>query len=225
MGSAIPKQYLSLNGRTVLEHTLTRIANHEDVNGVVVALAPNDVWWPTLTLPSSTPIFTTLGGTKRCHSVRNAIEILLTPKIGARENDWVLVHDAVRPCVRKTDISRLMTTLADHPTGGLLGIPVRDTMKHTSTNKEVLRTVVREGLWHALTPQMFRVGKLIKALTYCIDQSIIVTDEAQAIELQNEKKLDSHPPHMVEGSGDNIKITRHNDLALAEFFLLNQKET
>nr|VFK80131.1 MAG: 2-C-methyl-D-erythritol 4-phosphate cytidylyltransferase [Candidatus Kentron sp. SD] len=215
MGTTIPKQYLPLHGRPVLEHTLTRIAGH--ARAVVVALAPHDPWWPTLTLDTNTPILSVPGGDERCHSVRNALEKLWkTPEIGAREDDWVLVHDGARPCVRGADIARLITELSDHPVGGLLGTRVRDTIKRAGPAGDIIKTVNREGLWHALTPQIFRIGQLSRALTNCIERGILVTDEAQAMEANH------LAPRMVEGHGDNIKITKPHDLALAELYLRNR---
>nr|VFK58029.1 MAG: 2-C-methyl-D-erythritol 4-phosphate cytidylyltransferase [Candidatus Kentron sp. TUN]VFK67058.1 MAG: 2-C-methyl-D-erythritol 4-phosphate cytidylyltransferase [Candidatus Kentron sp. TUN] len=217
MGTATPKQYLPLNGRPVLEHTLMCIANQANPRAVVVAIAPHDEWWPTLTLNTDVPIFSVPGGAKRCHSVLNALDMLsTTPEIHARQDDWVLVHDAVRPCVRNSDMTRLISELSDHPVGGLLGTPVRNTIKRIDSAGDILETVDREGLWHALTPQIFRLGELSKALTRCVAQGVLVTDEAQAME------LNGLTPRMVEGHGDNIKITRPDDLALAERYLRMQ---
>ncbi|MBT8421170.1 MAG: 2-C-methyl-D-erythritol 4-phosphate cytidylyltransferase [Gammaproteobacteria bacterium] len=259
MGSATPKQYLPLNGTPILQHTLACLASHPAISGVLVALAPNDTWWPTLTLSSlilptitnrkfhraslssgatshkdskaneiaarsAAPIYRVEGGAERCHSVLNALKAAMNPQIGAREKDWVLVHDAVRPCLRSTDIDRLIEELSDHPVGGLLGTRVRDTMKRTDTASDVIKTVDREGLWHALTPQMFRLGELSKALTTCIRRGITVTDEAQAMELELRARTPKDPaPRMVEGAGDNIKITRPDDLVLAEFYINHRK--
>nr|VFJ98620.1 MAG: 2-C-methyl-D-erythritol 4-phosphate cytidylyltransferase [Candidatus Kentron sp. LFY]VFK00891.1 MAG: 2-C-methyl-D-erythritol 4-phosphate cytidylyltransferase [Candidatus Kentron sp. LFY] len=215
MGTTIPKQYLSLHGRSVLEHTLMGLADH--VRAIVVALAPHDPWWSTLALDVGVPVLSVTGGTERCHSVSNALDMLLKhPEIGAREDDWVLVHDAVRPCVRGIDMKRLLTELSDHPVGGLLGLPVRDTMKCTDAAGDIIKTVDREGLWRALTPQVFRLGRLSRALAHCIARGILVTDEAQAME------SNGLVPRMVEGHGDNIKITSPDDLTLAELYLRNQ---
>nr|VFK57763.1 MAG: 2-C-methyl-D-erythritol 4-phosphate cytidylyltransferase [Candidatus Kentron sp. UNK]VFK69190.1 MAG: 2-C-methyl-D-erythritol 4-phosphate cytidylyltransferase [Candidatus Kentron sp. UNK] len=215
MGTAIPKQYLPLDGRPVLEHTLMRIANH--VRAVVVALAPHDRWWPTLRPDANAPILSVTGGSQRCHSVSNALDMLwTTPEIGAQEEDWVLVHDAVRPCVRATDVERLIAELSEHPVGGLLGARVRDTIKRANPTGDVIETVDREDLWQALTPQIFRLGELSEALAYCTRRDILVTDEAQAME------RNGLAPRMVEGHGDNIKITSPNDLTLAALYLRNQ---
>nr|VFK22195.1 MAG: 2-C-methyl-D-erythritol 4-phosphate cytidylyltransferase [Candidatus Kentron sp. MB]VFK32598.1 MAG: 2-C-methyl-D-erythritol 4-phosphate cytidylyltransferase [Candidatus Kentron sp. MB]VFK75991.1 MAG: 2-C-methyl-D-erythritol 4-phosphate cytidylyltransferase [Candidatus Kentron sp. MB] len=217
MGTTVPKQYLPLHERPVLEHTLNRIASH--VRAIVVALAPHDEWWSTLTLDICVPIFLVTGGAERCHSVLKALDMLsITPEIGAQEDDWVLVHDAVRPCVRNIDIECLITKSSTHPVGGLLGTQVRDTMKRANQAGDIVGTVDREGLWRALTPQIFRLGELSRALTHCIQCDIFVTDEAQAMELSG------FSPCMVEGHGDNIKITGPDDLVLAELYLQNQAE-
>ena len=153
------------------------------------------------------------GGQERCHSVFNALLHLLPY---ADENDWVLVHDAARPCLRKDDIDYLIETLAQDPVGGLLAMPVRDTMKRAGVDGRVEGTVDRVQLWHALTPQMFRVGELFRAIKSALDQNSLITDEASAIELAGKQ------PCLVEGHAYNIKITQPEDLSLAEFFLLQQ---
>ena len=216
MGMEIPKQYVRLHGRPILEHTLERLGNHPVIGGVVAALAPEDPWWPAVSITANAPIMRTDGGEERCHSVLNGLRCLIAPAVGARATDWVLVHDAVRPCVRPADIDRLIEETADHPVGGLLGLPVRDTMKHTNDRGEVEKTINRDGLWHALTPQMFRLGPLAEALGKSIEEGVLVTDEAQAMERSG------FSPRMVEGHEDNIKVTRPQDLALAEMYLKSQ---
>ena len=214
MAAEIPKQYLRLRGRPIIEHTLSRLCGHPRIGAVVVALATDDRWWGEVTIESDVPVLRVDGGTERCHSVVNGLMAL---KERAQPRDWVLVHDAVRPCVRPADIERLMSTLADHPVGGLLGLRVRDTMKRADSNGTVQETVSRDGLWHALTPQMFRLSRLAEALDVCIQKGVLVTDEAQAIELAGGS------PRMVEGHEDNIKITRPQDMALAELFIASQE--
>ena len=214
MGAAVPKQYLSLHGKTVLEHTLTRLGLHPRISGVVVALAAGDTYWPTLRLEFLAHLLTVTGGGERCHSVLNALE-RLAPL--AAENDWVLVHDAARPCLRAGDIDRLLDALTDSD-GGLLGIPLTDTIKRTDDSGCIAETVPREALWRALTPQMFRYGALRAALRDAIAKRVVVTDEAAAMELAG------YRPRMIEGHGDNIKITRPDDLTLAELFLHKQEE-
>nr|VFJ98264.1 MAG: 2-C-methyl-D-erythritol 4-phosphate cytidylyltransferase [Candidatus Kentron sp. H]VFJ98405.1 MAG: 2-C-methyl-D-erythritol 4-phosphate cytidylyltransferase [Candidatus Kentron sp. H]VFK03534.1 MAG: 2-C-methyl-D-erythritol 4-phosphate cytidylyltransferase [Candidatus Kentron sp. H] len=229
MGGATPKQYLPLNGVPILQHTLARLANHPAIRGVIVALSADDSWWPTLTLATfAAPIHRARGGAERYHSVSNALQAAMTPEIGAKEEDWVLVHDAARPCLRQADIDRLITALHDHPVGGLLGNRVRDTMKRTDPEPpgfggvaSVVKTVDRADLWHALTPQMFRLGALSEALTTCAHRGVAVTDEAQAMELQAQAS-GGPMPRMVAGAGDNLKITTPDDLALAAFCLREQ---
>ncbi len=216
MGGQIPKQYLTLRGRPIIEHTVSRLCGHPLVGGVVVVLAAHDTWWQGINIDTSKPVIRALGGAERCHSVLNGIEALGD---FAAPADWVLVHDAVRPCVRLTDVDRLITMLADHPVGGLLGLPVGDTIKRADAHGTVAETVSRQGLWHALTPQMFRLRALQQALHRCIEQDLVITDEAQAMELTG------NAPQLVEGSPDNIKITRQADLALAELFLTHQRAT
>ena len=214
MGSDIPKQYLQLCGRTVLEHTLGRLAGHPRIHGLVVALSADDPHWACLDLDLPVPLHRAAGGSERCHSVLNALHTLDEL---ADPQDWVLVHDAARPCIRHGDLDRLMDALSGHPVGGLLGLPVADTVKRTDAAGNVTATVDRQGLWRALTPQMFRLGVLRGALLRALERGHMVTDDASAIELAG------LAPRMVEGHGDNIKVTRPGDLALAEMYLRQQE--
>ena len=214
MQSDIPKQYFSIKGRMILEHTLEIFCQHDVIHKVIVAVAGNDSIWETLPLSRHEKLERVAGGIERCHSVLNC---LLGISEIAGDNDWVLVHDAARPCVRISDIDNLIESLKDDDTGGILALPVKDTMKRADDTQRVTETVERKALWHALTPQMFRFKKLMTAMQGCIEKKIIVTDEAQAIEYYGGK------PFLVEGHQDNIKITHHADLALAEFYL-NQQE-
>lgn len=216
MSATLPKQYLALSGKTVIEHTLARLAAHPLISGVMVALAPQDARWDALRIQLGKPLLRAPGGDERCFSVYNA---LLKLQAHAQPDDWVLVHDGARPCLRVSDIDRLITELRDHAVGGLLALPVRDTMKRAEANNEVFETVDRKGLWHALTPQMFRLGELTDALRRAIDKGILVTDEAAAMERLG------HKPRLVEGASDNIKITRPEDLVVAEFYLRQQEVT
>jgi 2-C-methyl-D-erythritol 4-phosphate cytidylyltransferase len=134
----------------------------------------------------------------------------------AQADDWVLVHDAARPCVRQQDLRLLIDTLEDHTVGGLLGTPVHDTMKKTDVQGVIIETLERNFLWHACTPQMFRYGLLRAALIKALEDGYEVTDEASAMEHAG------YRPLMVEGHADNIKITRPEDLPLAEYFLQQQ---
>jgi 2-C-methyl-D-erythritol 4-phosphate cytidylyltransferase len=216
MGAAKPKQYLKLKGKSVLEHSLQLFCHHAKIKGVVVVLAEQDPYWHTLAAAKDKKVRTTTGGLERCHSVRNGLRLLGDM---AKPDDWVLVHDAARPCLRHEDIDKLIHTLSGSPVGGILAVPVRDTMKRADETNHVKETVSRAGLWHALTPQMFRFSILEMALDNVISNTIQVTDEAQAVELSG------ITPVLVEGHRDNIKITHQADLVLAELYLTQQGRT
>ncbi len=229
MAAERPKQYLRLAGKTVLEHTLACFADHPRVRGMVLAIALDDPYWPTLSLDLPMPVHIVPGGEQRSLSVLNALDLLAA--LG-QPGDWVLVHDAARPNLARADLDRLLAEVGQDAVGGILGVPVRDTMKRAEGPGDILaselpagsprrgfgrrriaRTEPREGLWHALTPQMFRLGLLHASLRQALEEGVEVTDEASAIEHAG------HRPLLVEGRADNIKITRPEDLALAEFYL------
>ena len=214
MRSATPKQYLDLSGRPVIEHTLAALFAVPRITGIVVAVADGDVTWPNIAgCFSDRRLEQVSGGAERCHSVLNALEHLSATASG---RDWVLVHDAARPCVQPADIDRLIDTCMRNTDGGLLGMPVSDTMKRVDTKGNVTATVDRRDLWHALTPQMFRAGQLLEALRQGIRAGKTLTDEASAMEAAG------YAPRMVEGRRDNIKITVASDLQLAGFYLQRQ---
>lgn len=213
MGTDIPKQYLDLAGRKVLEHTLDALLGFEALSAVAVSLQADDPWWPNIAQADDARVIRADGGAERFHSVLNG---LLALQERAAADDWVMVHDAARPCIRLEDLQALQTQLADHPVGGLLAVPVADTMKRADAAQAVAETVERDGLWRAFTPQMFRYGALCDALQAVVAEGAMVTDEAQAMERLG------HSPALVEGHDDNIKITRPQDLALAGYFLNQQ---
>lgn len=214
MGGEIPKQYLPLLGRPIIEHTLARLCNHPRISGVVVVLAADDRWWPEIPMKYSRPLLVAAGGEERRDSVLSGLDRLSERASG---EDWVMVHDAVRPCLRDEDIDRLMNELWADEVGGLLAIPARDTMKRAGGNNRVRETVSRESLWQAQTPQMFRLRALREAIQLTVDEDRDVTDEAQAMELAGAR------PRLVQGHEDNIKITRREDLELAEMFLMRRR--
>ncbi len=214
MGADLPKQYLELAGARVLEHTLARFLEDPRCRGVMLALGAEDTLFAELEVSRHARLHLTTGGAERCHSVLNALRALASL---AQEQEWVLVHDAARPCLPRGDLDRLLRELAQDPVGGLLALPVRDTMKRADADGRVGQTVEREGLWHALTPQMFRLGALRRALEAALARGVEPTDEAQAMELAG------HAPRLVEGSPENIKITHPRDLDLAERFLHQQE--
>jgi 2-C-methyl-D-erythritol 4-phosphate cytidylyltransferase len=211
MGAEIPKQYLPLGDKTVIEHTLDALLACTALSGIVVVVAADDARWPRIEANyRDHPLTTVPGGAERCHSVQNGLAHLAQQ---AQADDWVLVHDAARPCLRTADVITLIETLAEDAHGGLLGVPVADTMKRVDAQRRVTATVERNGLWHALTPQMFRLAQLRSALQDAIDNNALVTDEAAAMERAG------YAPRMVQGRRDNIKITLPADLALAAFYL------
>lgn len=218
MGTALPKQYLLLRGRPVILHTLERLCHYPRLSGVMVGISSGDRHWQAHeTEAERLPKFlgTYPGGETRAHTVLNGLKALTAH---AREADWVLVHDAVRPCVRLADIDALVNVIETNGDGGLLALPVADTVKRADESGCVRETVSREGLWRALTPQMFRIGALRSALERALAQGDEITDEAAAIEMA------SGHPRLVAGHADNIKITLPGDLALAELFLKQQEK-
>jgi 2-C-methyl-D-erythritol 4-phosphate cytidylyltransferase len=214
MGGDQPKQYLSLGSQTILEHTLKQFIAHPEIKGIVVALNPSDRIWAHLNISCDKPLITVVGGEERCHSVLNALEYL-DQRVHSRT--WILVHDAARPCLALSDLTKLMVTLEGDEVGGILGVPVRDTLKQSGANQRIVSTVDRSSLWHALTPQMFRIEVLTRALSLSIKEGYFVTDEASAVEHIGLS------PKLIEGRGDNIKITRPEDLALAKYYLFERR--
>src|SRR5690554_5123792 len=209
-----PKQYLLLNDHPVIFHTLKRLVSHPRIEGVVVALSVDDRYWATLNLPAHWPIHTTIGGEQRADSVSNALQLLGT----LTEHDpWVLVHDAARPCIRHLDIDAMLQQLECDPVGGILGVPLNETVKRVTAENIIEATVDRNGLWRAATPQMFKLQALSDALKQAGQADIRVTDEAGAMEF-----VGLHPK-MVAGHSDNIKITLPQDLVLADLFLQQQE--
>ncbi len=220
MQADIPKQYMLLNGRPVLEHTLERLLSIAQVSGVAISLREDDAHWDKININVNKPVLRAAGGEIRSDSVLNALLTLQNHKNFNENRDWVLVHDAVRPCVLPADIEKLISSvsssISDNESGGLLALPVRDTMKRQNTQQRVQETVDREGLWHALTPQLFPWKNLYKALMEASRQGSVVTDESCAMELAG------YRPILVQGSENNIKITQAEDLPMAELILRGQ---
>ena len=218
MQSAIPKQYLLLNGRPVLEHTINALLTNDNITGLVIALQCDDDYWPAIKIDSVKPVIQVKGGSERADSVLNALtELCQSDQFN--ENDWVMVHDAVRPCLRQQDINKLVTEVNIDMNGGLLALPVRDTMKRQKKdvcNAVVESTVARENLWHALTPQYFPSIALKHALEKAKLNKLEITDESSAMELAG------YSPKLVSGNEDNIKVTRPDDLRLAGLYLKDQ---
>jgi 2-C-methyl-D-erythritol 4-phosphate cytidylyltransferase / 2-C-methyl-D-erythritol 2,4-cyclodiphosphate synthase len=211
-GKQVPKQYAELLGRTVIEWALAPFVSDPQCAGIVVALAPEDPWWPQVAVRLPAQIVTVAGGAQRSESVLHGLRGLAGR---ASDRDWVLVHDAARPCLPAADLAALLSTLADGDAGGLLAAPGADTLKLAGAGvpAAVERTVDRTGMWRALTPQMFRLGALRKALEAAHDAGRTPTDESQALEWVGGRPL------LVEGSATNIKVTTAQDLVVAAAIL------
>lgn len=204
LGAPVPKQYLPLAGRAVIEHALAPFLADPRCLEIVVALDAADRSFAALPAARDPRVRTVIGGLRRCDSVHNALAAL-----NASDDSWVLVHDAARPCLARADLDTLLTTLAQDPVGGLLAVPLADTLKRAAGAERVLKTPPRTGMWRALTPQMFRLGLLRQALQEAGKAGREPTDEAQAIEW-----LD-FAPRLVAGQPSNLKVTVPADLPLA----------
>ncbi len=213
MRADVPKQYLPLFGRPMIAHALERLCAPARVRGVVVGLAADDTYWQRISFDSEKFLGTFLGGETRAQTVLNGLQILASR---AQPNDWVMVHDAARPCLRLEDVERLIDRATQHADGGLLALPVSDTVKRVDASEKIVETVSRTDLWRALTPQLFRFDKLTHALREGLARGLSITDEASAIE------ADGGRPIVVPGHTDNIKVTLPEDLALAEVILRQQ---
>jgi 2-C-methyl-D-erythritol 4-phosphate cytidylyltransferase len=209
MGADSPKQYLPLLDKTVIEHTLLCLLAIPRISGIYVALGVKDTHWPQLVIATNTLIHRVEGAAERAGSVLNALIALSDV---AKDNDWVLVHDAARPCVRYEDIELLINSVGEHSVGGVLGVPVSDTLKKVS-DENIVSTLDRRDLWQAQTPQMFRLGLLRSCLQRAIAEKKTITDEASAVEAFD------YLPLIVKGRSSNLKITYPEDLAIASFLL------
>jgi 2-C-methyl-D-erythritol 4-phosphate cytidylyltransferase len=217
-GTTQPKQYATLRGRTVIEWALAPFLVDPSCAGAVVVLAAEDPYWGEVgarldkLVDRKAELIVARGGAERCHTVRNGLGAL---EAMAQHDDWVLVHDAARPCLAPNDLQSLLERLGSHPVGGLLATPAADTLKRAAAQPDsygladVEQTVDRAGLWRALTPQMFRYGMLCDALDRALAAGRLPTDEAQALEWTGRR------PVLVQGSAANIKITSADDLVLA----------
>jgi 2-C-methyl-D-erythritol 4-phosphate cytidylyltransferase len=211
-GSEKPKQYLDLLGRPLIFHTLKALTACPDIERVWVVLAPDDPWWPRYDWSELGPKLETVrcGGATRAESVSNGLR---AAAMVAADDDWILVHDAARPCLSAAMLESLFVELADDPVGGILAVPVADTIKRADAEQRVAATEPRDGLWQAQTPQMFRYGELEKSLK----NEMAVTDEAGAIEAMGLK------PKLVRGDATNQTVTYPADLAMAARILRARK--
>jgi 2-C-methyl-D-erythritol 4-phosphate cytidylyltransferase len=211
-GAEKPKQYLDLLGRPLIFHTLAALTAHPVIERVWVVLAPDDPWWPRYDWSELGAKLETVrcGGATRAESVGNGLQ---AAAMAAADDDWILVHDAARPCLSRQMLDALCDELADDPVGGILAVPVADTLKRADAAQRVAATEPRDGLWQAQTPQMFRYGRLVEAL----ENHNAVTDEAGAIEALGLK------PKLVRADSTNLKVTFPADLALAGMILRGRK--
>lgn len=207
-GAEMPKQYLPILGRPLIFHTLAVLCAHPAIERVWVVLSPEDAYWRRHDWAALGPKLETLacGGATRAETVGNALR---AAAMVARDDDWVMVHDAARPCLSRVLLDRLIEELRDDPVGGLLAVPVADTVKRADAAGRVAATEPRDGLWQAQTPQMFPYAVLRDALLQCQ----AVTDEAGAIEATGLK------PRLVKSDTTNLKVTYPADLALAGWIL------
>jgi 2-C-methyl-D-erythritol 4-phosphate cytidylyltransferase/2-C-methyl-D-erythritol 2,4-cyclodiphosphate synthase len=215
--SSAPKQYAPLLGATVLEWSLRALLAESRVHAVTVALAADDAHWPSVAAKLQSPkLRTTIGGVNRQDSVMNGLDALATE---AAADDWILVHDAARPCLNATDLSALLGAVDSEPlaAGAVLAAPIVDTVKRELGDH--VATVDRQGLWRALTPQVFAYAQLRDALKEATLAGIAVTDEAQAVERMGLR------PMLVQGSPFNVKVTRAEDLDLAATILKMTEDT
>ncbi|MDM1021502.1 2-C-methyl-D-erythritol 4-phosphate cytidylyltransferase [Acinetobacter sp. VNK23] len=206
------KQYQYIQNHTVLEHTVNRL-NTLNLAGCILAIGEQDHFAKTLSFQHKDKLHFCLGGAERVHSVLNALIYLSEI---AHEDDWVLVHDAARPCVTQENLQLLVNTAIVHNQSAILAIPVRDTLKQVHTGNQIEKTVSRELLWQAQTPQIAKLKILKNALETALANDILITDEASALEYINQ------PVQVVQGRSDNIKITYADDLELARLILQSQ---
>lgn len=213
MAADCPKQYLPLAGHTMLWHALRIFERHPDINRTFVVLSPDDGFWGKYDWSGLAKLeVLRCGGATRAESVTNGLRAMAGV---AHEHDWVLVHDAARPCLSQALLTKLLRELEDDATGGILAAPVSDTLKRQTADGRIRETVSREGLWGAQTPQMFRHGMLLRALDHV---GTGVTDEASAIEALGLS------PKLVESDMTNLKVTFPRDIEVAEWLQGRQED-
>ncbi len=211
-GAETPKQYLMVLGRPLIFHTLSALCRCPEIERVWVVLSPGDPYWRRYDWTELGPKLETVhcGGASRAQSVSNGLQ---AAALAAEDDDWMLVHDAARPCLTQEMLDAMIAQLSDDPVGGILAVPVADTLKRSDAAQRVAATEPREGLWQAQTPQMFRYRLLCDALAASPD----VTDEAGAVESAG------HRPKLVKGDSSNLKVTFPADLGMAEWILRGRK--
>jgi len=207
MNSTIPKQYIQLAGKTILEHSVSKLLASHEVAGAIVGICANDENWNQLKIDHPRFLNSYSGGSERIHTVLNGLQYLQNH---ASEKDWVLVHDAVRPCVEVEDINKLIKCGLKSESGAILAHKIVDTVKRVNEKEEIQKTLDRNELVLAATPQLFPISLLKKALTQAIEKGKISTDESAAVEALGLNPL------IIEGKRTNIKITAAEDLEIAK---------
>ncbi|MCL1077798.1 2-C-methyl-D-erythritol 4-phosphate cytidylyltransferase [Parashewanella spongiae] len=215
MGANIPKQYLEIDGISILSHTVKAFLNHPKVDVVIVAVSKDDQYFDQLPESNHSKLVKVQGGSERANTV---LESLKSASQLGYEDSWALVHDAARPCITRRDIDLLLKSRENYPNGAILAMPVRDTMKRADSSSLIKNTVCRELLWHAMTPQMFVVSELQKNLNEALNDNVLITDESSAMEWAGIN------PGLISGRADNIKVTHAEDLQLAALYLSEHKK-
>lgn len=216
MNSDIPKQYVKIEDKSILEYSINRFLEHSKIYKVVVALSPNDTYWEDLPYKDNPRVLTTTGGKDRVDSVKAALSFIL--ENGGAENeatdaDWVMVHDAARPCLSSRHIDDLITSKSTSPDGAILAVGAIDTIKQANKRQTIEKTIDRETVWLAQTPQFFPLRSLSHAIDNALIEGQTITDEASAMEFAG------YHPSLVIGSRKNLKITEQEDLLLASIWL------
>ena len=215
-GGAVLKQYLPICGRAVLAHSIRLFQFHPMISGITVVLAENDQWFESAVGASSDKVETVTGGSTRSQSVRNGLASIIENHPDA---EWVLVHDAARPCLSQRKLDSLLERGLKSPDGAILAMPVADTLKRSGDAQDIIGTLDRRGLWAAQTPQLFRVRALTEAIDEAHRLGVELTDEASAMEFVGAR------PKLVMGSAANIKITHSSDLAIAEALMKRNEQS
>lgn len=220
MQAQVPKQYLQVHAKSVIEHTIDALLAHPQISAVVVVLHPQDEHFSSLEVASHPQVHVTRGGAERVDSVKAGLQYCQDLYAQYACATWVLVHDAARPCILPEDIDKLLQLHQDDDShGGILAVQVSDTIKRGKQADNIECTVDRQHLWQAQTPQFFPLQTLLKSIEQAQNEQLTITDEASAMELAG------HTVKLVEGSTSNIKITRPDDLALASFYLQQRTHT
>lgn len=208
-GADVPKQYLQVAGKTVVEHSVAQLAKSKHVTNCQLVIAKEDE--VARQLAWALPMRFCIGGAERWHSVQAGVQAIIAN--GANEDDLILIHDAARPCVLADDIDRVVEAAMNEQYGAILATPVADTLKQVAANGMINKTIDRSQLWQAQTPQVFRVGYLQQVLNAVAEKGLHITDEASGFEQLG------YAIRVVEGSRSNMKLTYPSDLAMVGFLL------